>query len=65
VYPSDDFRCVTLKGRHKRPHELMCRMVKKYGIPLLITADESLKEYLQTVLAQVQGELFTRIAWKV
>jgi mitotic spindle assembly checkpoint protein MAD2 len=30
-------------------------MVKKYGIPLLITADESLKEYLQTVLAQVQG----------
>lgn len=32
-------------------------MVKKYGIPMLVTSDESLKEYLSTVLSQVQGEL--------
>jgi hypothetical protein len=31
-------------------------MVKKYGLPMLVTADEGLKEYLQTILAQVQGE---------
>jgi hypothetical protein len=31
-------------------------MVKKYGIPMLVTSDESLKEYLQTILQQVQGE---------
>jgi mitotic spindle assembly checkpoint protein MAD2 len=31
-------------------------MVKKYGLPMLVTADESVKEYLQTILQQVQGE---------
>jgi mitotic spindle assembly checkpoint protein MAD2 len=31
-------------------------MVKKYGLPMLVTADEGLKEYLQTILAQVQGD---------
>ena len=30
-------------------------MVKKYGLPMLVTADESVKEYLQTILQQVQG----------
>ncbi|ORX33704.1 mitotic spindle checkpoint-related protein [Kockovaella imperatae] len=35
------------------------RMVKKYGIPMLITADESVKEYLQTILAQVQEWLMS------
>lgn len=44
---------------HPRPCRVQTdshSMVKKYGIPLLVTADESLKEYLQTVLAQVQGK---------
>lgn len=31
-------------------------MVKKYGIPLLLTGDDALKEYIQTVLQQVQGK---------
>ncbi|GFZ42599.1 Mitotic spindle checkpoint component mad2 [Saitozyma sp. JCM 24511] len=35
------------------------RMVKKYGLPMLVTADEGLKEYLQTILAQVQEWLLT------
>ncbi|ORY27436.1 putative mitotic spindle checkpoint-related protein [Naematelia encephala] len=35
------------------------RMVKKYGLPMLVTADESLKEYLQTILAQVHEWLLT------
>jgi hypothetical protein len=30
-------------------------MVKKYGIPMLITSDDNLKEYISTILAQVQG----------
>lgn len=34
----------------------MSSMVKKYGLPMLVTADESLKEYLSTILSQVQGE---------
>ena len=33
------------------------RMVKKYGIPMLMTNDERVKDYLQTILAQVQGQL--------
>ena len=32
-------------------------MVKKYGIPMLITNDDNLKEYISTILTQVQGEL--------
>lgn len=32
------------------------RMVKKYGLPMLITADEELKAYLETILKQVHGE---------
>jgi hypothetical protein len=32
------------------------RMVKKYGIPMLITSDDNLKEYISTILAQVQGK---------
>lgn len=35
-------------------------MVKKYGLPMLVTSDEGLKEYIQTILAQVSGELDTR-----
>lgn len=31
-------------------------MVKKYGLPMLVTADEGLKEYIQTILQQVSGE---------
>ena len=31
------------------------RMVKKYGLPMLITADEELKAYLDTILKQVHG----------
>lgn len=31
-------------------------MVKKYGLPMLVTSDDSLKEYIQTILAQVSGE---------
>jgi len=31
------------------------RMVKKYGIPMLITSDDNLKEYISTILSQVQG----------
>jgi len=30
-------------------------MVKKYGIPMLITSDDNLKEYISTILSQVQG----------
>jgi mitotic spindle assembly checkpoint protein MAD2 len=30
-------------------------MVKKYGLPMLITADEELKGYLETILKQVHG----------
>jgi mitotic spindle assembly checkpoint protein MAD2 len=32
-------------------------MVKKYGLPMLITADEELKGYLETILKQVHGEI--------
>ncbi|KAJ9103645.1 hypothetical protein QFC19_004220 [Naganishia cerealis] len=35
------------------------RMVKKYGLPMLITSDESLKEYLGTILKQVHEWLMT------
>ncbi|KAK4684906.1 mitotic spindle assembly checkpoint protein MAD2, partial [Tremellales sp. Uapishka_1] len=35
------------------------RMVKKYGLPMLVTSDESLKEYLMTILSQVQEWLMT------
>lgn len=31
-------------------------MVKKYGLPMLVTADEGLQEYIQTILQQVSGE---------
>lgn len=31
-------------------------MVKKYGLPMLVTADDGLKEYIQTILQQVSGE---------
>jgi mitotic spindle assembly checkpoint protein MAD2 len=30
-------------------------MVKKYGIPMLVSSDESLTEYIQTIMSQVQG----------
>lgn len=32
-------------------------MIKKYGLPMLVTNDDSLKEYLSTILSQVQGVL--------
>ena len=51
VYPSDDFRCVHIDSWPS----LTSSMVKKYGLPMLLTGNESLKEYLQTVFAQVQG----------
>ncbi|KAK8861549.1 hypothetical protein IAR55_002371 [Kwoniella newhampshirensis] len=35
------------------------RMVKKYGLPMLVTADDSLKEYLSTILSQVQEWLLS------
>ncbi|WWD16542.1 hypothetical protein CI109_100969 [Kwoniella shandongensis] len=35
------------------------RMVKKYGLPMLVTSDESLKEYLSTILSQVQEWLLS------
>ncbi|EIW66540.1 hypothetical protein TREMEDRAFT_34857 [Tremella mesenterica DSM 1558] len=35
------------------------RMVKKYGLPMLVTADDSLKEYLSTILSQVQQWLLS------
>ncbi|KGB78243.1 mitotic spindle assembly checkpoint protein MAD2 [Cryptococcus deuterogattii R265] len=35
------------------------RMVKKYGLPMLVTADEELKEYISTVLSQVQEWLLS------
>lgn len=38
------------------------RMVKKYGLPMLITSDESLKAYLDTILKQVHGE--SRERWR-
>lgn len=38
----------------------LTRMVKKYGLPMLVTSDEELKAYLDTILKQVQGELQTR-----
>lgn len=31
-------------------------MVKKYGLPMLVTSDDNLKEYLTTILSQVQGQ---------
>lgn len=30
-------------------------MVKKYGLPMLVTSDEGLREYIQTILGQVSG----------
>ncbi|OCF34113.1 mitotic spindle assembly checkpoint protein MAD2 [Kwoniella heveanensis BCC8398] len=35
------------------------RMVKKYGLPMLVTADDNLKEYLSTILSQVQEWLLS------
>nr|ODN85118.1 mitotic spindle assembly checkpoint protein MAD2 [Cryptococcus depauperatus CBS 7841]ODO02414.1 mitotic spindle assembly checkpoint protein MAD2 [Cryptococcus depauperatus CBS 7855] len=35
------------------------RIVKKYGLPMLVTADEELKEYISTVLSQVQEWLLS------
>ncbi|KAI5449428.1 Mitotic spindle checkpoint component mad2 [Naganishia albida] len=35
------------------------RMVKKYGLPMLITSDESLKAYLDTILKQVHAWLMS------
>ncbi|CAD6581958.1 MAG: hypothetical protein TREMPRED_003144 [Tremellales sp. Tagirdzhanova-0007] len=35
------------------------RMVKKYGLPMLVTSDESLTEYLTTILSQVQEWLLS------
>lgn len=32
-------------------------MVKKYGLTLFTSADESLEAYIQSVMKQVQGEL--------
>lgn len=32
-------------------------MVKKYGLTLFTSADESLERYIQSVMKQVQGEL--------
>lgn len=31
-------------------------MVKKYGLPMLVTSDEELKAYLDTILKQVHGQ---------
>ena len=42
-------------------HQLMDSMVKKYGLPMLVTSDEGLKEYLSTILSQVQGEAIFHI----
>jgi hypothetical protein len=39
----------------RRVQLILVSMVKKYGLPMLVTADDNLKEYLQTILAQVQG----------
>ncbi|WWC87836.1 uncharacterized protein L201_002730 [Kwoniella dendrophila CBS 6074] len=35
------------------------RMVKKYGLPMLVTGDDNLKEYLSTILSQVQEWLLS------
>ncbi|GMK55367.1 hypothetical protein CspeluHIS016_0204230 [Cutaneotrichosporon spelunceum] len=35
------------------------RMVKKYGLPMLVTSDEGLKEYIQTILGQVSDWLLS------
>lgn len=32
------------------------RVVKKYGLPMLVTTNESLTEYIQTIMEQVQGK---------
>lgn len=45
-----------VKAKNRLVNPRIVRMVKKYGIPMLVTSDESLKEYLQTILQQVQGE---------
>lgn len=31
-------------------------MVKKYGLPMLVTSDEGLREYIQTIMQQVSSE---------
>lgn len=31
-------------------------MVKKYGLPMLVTSDEGLKEYIQTIMSQVSSK---------
>jgi mitotic spindle assembly checkpoint protein MAD2 len=54
VYPSDDFRYAN-SSRTRWQSADGNRMVKKYGIPMLITSDDNLKEYISTILAQVQG----------
>ncbi|KAK1927515.1 putative mitotic spindle checkpoint-related protein [Papiliotrema laurentii] len=35
------------------------KMIKKYGLPMLVTNDDSLKEYLSTILSQVQAWLMS------
>jgi mitotic spindle assembly checkpoint protein MAD2 len=40
-------------------------MVKKYGLPMLVTSDEGLKEYIQTILSQVSGEWPLRPAVRI
>ncbi|WOO81262.1 Mitotic spindle assembly checkpoint protein MAD2A [Vanrija pseudolonga] len=35
------------------------RMVKKYGLPMLVTSDDGLKEYIQTIMAQVSDWLMS------
>ncbi|KAL1411337.1 Mitotic spindle checkpoint component mad2 [Vanrija albida] len=35
------------------------RMVKKYGLPMLVTSDDGLKEYIQTIMAQVSDWLLS------
>ncbi|KAL7419635.1 Mitotic spindle checkpoint component mad2 [Cryptotrichosporon argae] len=35
------------------------RMVKKYGLPMLVTSDDGVKEYIQTILQQVSEWLLT------
>lgn len=31
-------------------------MVKKYGLPMLVTSDEGLQEYIKTILGQVHSK---------
>ncbi|BEI85317.1 hypothetical protein CcaverHIS002_0507180 [Cutaneotrichosporon cavernicola] len=56
-------QAITLKGSTALVTEFfeygVNSMVKKYGLPMLVTSDDGLKEYIQTILGQVSDWLLS------